>query len=226
MEWRRKRGARRGLFHLLGEPGDAGGLAEAGEATCRRAARLGARAFIVMRIRAEQLEPGFLAGLLAPCRRSSIAIFYDPGSPRRLPGSGVAEGVSIKVYEGGGVGEGASHAEVVQRSSWGFFQPPLPGDVVVVAFLGGSPVASAYYNPVSRNIDYGVHVVRGMWRRGLGSLLLGRVLELAGPGGPVSVVRVLRGRPLSGSDKRALLFYRSHSPLGALAVCEAVCGEG
>ncbi len=187
---------------------------------------MGARALLVARLRVEHLEPGFLAGLLSPCRRSSVAIFYDPSHPRRLPGNAVAKRVSIRVYEGGEAGEGAKHAEVVQRSSWGFFQPPLPGDVVIVAFLEGSPVAAAYYNPVSRNIDYGVHVARGMWRRGLGSLLLGRVLELAGPGGPVSVVRVLRGRPLSGSDKRALLFYRSHSPVGALVVCEAVCGAG
>jgi len=127
--------------------------------------------------------------------------------------------IIIEVYEPGKVVDNV--VEAVQRSSWGFFRQPPREDYVLIAKLpGGEPVGSAYYNPTSSNIDYGVHVSRPYWRRRIGTRLLVEVAKLAKSLGNewVSVVRVIRGtRPAQG-DRRAIDFYRANKPRQELNV--------
>jgi len=126
--------------------------------------------------------------------------------------------VTIEVYEPGRVD--SNIAEAVQRSSWGFYIPPPKEDYVLIAKLQSEAVGSAYYNPKSSNIDYGVHVSRQYWRRRIGTRLLVEVAKLANNLGNdwVSVVRVIRGKKLTESDKRAIAFYRANKPKQELNV--------
>lgn len=104
--------------------------------------------------------------------------------------------------------------EKVQRSSWGFYVRPLKGDYIILAYLGGAPVGSAYYNPRSSNIDYGIHVAREYWGKRIGTGLLVEITKLAKILGMawISVMRVLRGRKPTLPDRRAIGFYRANNP--------------
>ncbi len=108
----------------------------------------------------------------------------------------------------------------IQEESWGFYIPPLENDVVFIARLNNEAIASAYYNPLSSNIDYGIHIVRRLWRRRVGTRVLHEVLSYAKQLGRswVSVVRVLRGRKPSASDRRAISFYEANNPQAKLNV--------
>ncbi len=138
--------------------------------------------------------------------------------------------IIVNVHEPGRVDDSVVLVtEAVQRSSWGFYKPPPAGDYVFIARLpGGEPVGSAYYNPVSSNIDYGVHVSRPYWRRRIGTRLLVEAARLAGSLGCrwISVVRVLRGVRPTLSDRRAIAFYRANSPEQELNVYRLAMGPG
>ena len=60
------------------------------------------------------------------------------------------------------------------------------GVYVLVTHLRGEAVGSAYYNPTSSNVDFGVHVVRNMWRRGIGTRLLVEAAPVCATPGDVS----------------------------------------
>jgi len=130
--------------------------------------------------------------------------------------------VSVEVYGPMNVSDHiVSAVEAVQMSSWGFYKPPPRGDYMLVARLaGGEPVGSAYYNPASSNIDYGIHVSKQYWRRRIGTRLLVEVARLAKSLGHrwVSVVRVIRGAKPTLSDRRAIAFYRANNPRQELNV--------
>jgi len=128
--------------------------------------------------------------------------------------------VTVEVYDPSKVDSVISITEVIQRSSWGFYKPPPKGDYVVVAKLQGEAVGSAYYNPNSSNIDFGIHVARQYWRRRIGTRLLVEVAKLARALGNdwFSVVRVIRGAKPTESDKRAIAFYRANKPKQELNV--------
>ncbi len=152
-----------------------------------------------------------------PHRSVSLLYFWrPPGSP--LSGAGVAVEVA---EEPGRVAELAGEACRVQRRSWGLCLPPRPGvHTVFIARIGGEPVGAAYYNRRSYNVDWGVHVARGFWRRRIGSRLLAEVLGYAARRGDpwVSVVRVLGSRRPRPGDARAAAFYRANGPLARLRV--------
>jgi len=114
--------------------------------------------------------------------------------------------------------------EAVQRRSWGFYVSPPKDSYVILALLDNYPVGSAYYNPVSSNVDYGVHVARHFWRRRIGTRLLVEAADLARMHGKkyISVVRVLRGVTTTGSDRRAISFYRANHPLAEANVYRIV----
>ena len=65
------------------------------------------------------------------------------------------------------------------------------------------------------NIDYGIHVIRDLWRNRIGTTILREVLNLAERLNAkyVSVVRILRSLKASSSDKRAIEFYKANNPL-------------
>jgi len=130
--------------------------------------------------------------------------------------------VIVKVYEPDRVDDNViSAVKAVQRSSWGFYKASSREDYVLIAKLpSGESVASAYYNPKSSNIDYGVHVSRAHWRRRIGTRLIVEVAKLAETLGHewVSVVRVIRGTRLTQSDRRAIAFYRANKPRQELNV--------
>jgi len=130
--------------------------------------------------------------------------------------------VIIETYEPGKVDDNVvSAVEAVQRCSWGFRKPPPREDYVLVVKLPSEePVGSAYYNPKSSNIDYGVHVSRPFWRHKISTRLLVEVAKLAKTLGHewVSVVRVIRGTRPDQSDKRAIAFYRANKPRQELNV--------
>jgi len=103
----------------------------------------------------------------------------------------------------------------IHKKSWGFFVPPRREDhIVVSAYLNGEPVGMAYLNKNNFNIDYGIHVVRSLWRNRIGTRILRETLDLGRKLGAkyISVVRVLRSLKISSSDKRAISFYRSNNP--------------
>lgn len=103
----------------------------------------------------------------------------------------------------------------IHKMSWGFFIPPREGDhIVVLAYLKDLPVGMAYLNKNNFNIDYGVHVVRNLWRNRIGTRILVEVLNLAKRLGAryISVVRILRSLTGSSSDRRAILFYKANNP--------------
>ena len=122
-----------------------------------------------------------------------------------------------------------AQVSVVQRSSWGFYIPPPSMDYVLLAVLpDGSIVGSAYYNPASSNIDYGVHVSKSYWRHRIGSRLLVETARLASSLGCkwFSVVRVIRGVKLTASDRRAIAFYRANKPMLEFNVYRLKRGDG
>ena len=92
-----------------------------------------------------------------------------------------------------------------------------------LARLSSEPVEAAYLNPVSINIDYGVHVRRSYWRKRIGTRLLSEILGYARSTGRrvVSVVRVLRSRRSTATDRRAIGFYGVNNPLHRLNVYRA-----
>jgi len=109
----------------------------------------------------------------------------------------------------------------IHKKSWGFFIPPRKEDhIVVLAYLNDAPVGMAYFNKNNFNIDYGIHVIRNLWRNRIGTRILRETLDLGKRLGAkhISVVRVLRSLKISFSDKRAILFYRSNNPLLRLNV--------
>ncbi|MEB3860731.1 MAG: GNAT family N-acetyltransferase [Desulfurococcales archaeon] len=173
------------------------------------------------------------------CRRAEIILALgkngiDGGGCRLVVTSGVAEGhyprsvvyvyttdsrllepntrVSVEVHEASGYILGS--VERVQRSSWGFYMPPLPGSMVILARMHGEPVGVAYYNPASGNIDYGVHVDRRYWRMRIGTRILHEARRLALSGGRkwFTVIRVLRSRRPTAQDRRAIAFYEANNP--------------
>jgi len=115
----------------------------------------------------------------------------------------------------------AGDIAAVHRSSWGFYVPPRRGvHVVLVAYLSGQPVGAAYLNTANFNIDYGVHCARRYWRMRFGTRVLKEIVDLARGFGAryVSVVRVFRRVKGSGSDRRAVAFYRANKPRYTLRV--------
>jgi len=99
----------------------------------------------------------------------------------------------------------------IQRSSWGFFIPPdFERQDVLVAFLDGQPVGSAYLNRLTHHIDFGVHVRREFQRRRVGTAILREALRLCRERGArrMFVTRVLRAiAKINESDRVALRFY-------------------
>ncbi len=147
--------------------------------------------------------------------RWSKVYIYDTEARALKPN----EEVEVKVHQPGSP-EAVKAAEEVQRSSWGFYIPPPPSDTVLIATQGGEPVGSAYYNPLSSNVDYGIHVKKRYWRKRIGTRLLQETLSHALACGKkwVSVVRVLRSRVPVASDRRAIAFYRANKPILELNV--------
>lgn len=121
--------------------------------------------------------------------------------------------VGVEAYENPS-GRLLAEVERVQRGSWGFYAPPRPGSVVLLARLGSEAVGVAYYHPGSSNIDYGVHVAREYWRRRIGTRLLHEVRKYAQDRGKswLTVVRVVRGRKPTAADRRAMAFYEANNP--------------
>ncbi|MGC8935730.1 MAG: GNAT family N-acetyltransferase, partial [Thermoproteota archaeon] len=110
----------------------------------------------------------------------------------------------------------------IHKESWGFFIPPREDDhVVILAYLGSTPVGMAYFNKNNFNIDYGVHVVRELWRNRIGTRILEEALRVAKQmnASYISVVRVLRSTRIFSADRRALSFYKANQPSLRLSVC-------
>ncbi len=130
--------------------------------------------------------------------------------------------VSVEVYGPESINDYVTPiVEAVQKSSWGFYKPPPKGVYLLVARLhNGEPVGSAYYNPASSNVDYGIHVTKPYWRRRIGTRLLVEIARLAKSLDHkwVSVVRVVRGMKPTLSDRRAIAFYRANNPKHELNV--------
>ncbi len=102
----------------------------------------------------------------------------------------------------------------VQKRSWGFYIPPRHGDhIILLATLGKRPVGVAYLNRKNFNLDFGVHVIKDLWRRRIGTRLIREALMLAEQLGAryLTVVRWLR-KPGSASDRRAVAFYEACNP--------------
>ena len=99
----------------------------------------------------------------------------------------------------------------IQQSSWGFFIPPDFGrQDVLVAFLDGQPVGSAYLNRLTHHIDFGVHVRQEFQRKRVGTAILRKALRLCRERGArrMFVTRVLRAiTRINESDRIALRFY-------------------
>ena len=96
--------------------------------------------------------------------------------------------------------------------------------MLVAKLPSGKPVGSAYYNPASSNIDYGVHVSKHYWRRRIDTRLLVETARLAKSLGRrwVSVVRVVQGTRPTLSDRRAITFYRANNPQQELGLPSVV----
>lgn len=150
--------------------------------------------------------------------RWSKVFIYDVDDPFLVPNRGVL----VEIYTPENVDEHiASIVETVQRSSWGFYKPPPKEDYVLVAKTpDDKPVGSAYYNPISNNIDYGIHVSKPYWKRRISTRLLVETARLALRLGHrwISVVRVMRGIKPTLSDRRAISFYRANNPKQELNV--------
>ncbi len=105
------------------------------------------------------------------------------------------------------------HLRRIQRESWGFFIPPdFRRQAVLLAWIDGEPVGSAYLNTRTGNIDYGIHVRGSFQRRGVGSSILSEAAGWFRLRGfeRMTVVRVLRSLyKINPSDSAALRFYFS-----------------
>jgi len=139
---------------------------------------------------------------LSPYARS-VLLGWDPGRPIPLEPN---PRVEVRL----GNRRDRPVLRKIQLESWGFFIPPsFDRQDVLVATLDGEPVGSAYLNRASGNVDFGVHVRRGWWRRRIGTALLEacrrRCLELGLP--RMTVVRVIPLTKVRESDARALGFY-------------------
>ncbi|MFQ6100915.1 MAG: GNAT family N-acetyltransferase [Anaerolineae bacterium] len=101
----------------------------------------------------------------------------------------------------------------IQESSWGFFIPPDFGkQEVLIAWLKEQAVGSVYLNRAAGHLDFGVQVVRDLWRQRVGTALLEaaqrRCREWGFP--RMMVTRVLRALPhIDPADRQALDFYLS-----------------
>ena len=104
---------------------------------------------------------------------------------------------------------------IIHRESWGFYIPPREKEhIVILASLNSIPVGMAYLNNHNSNIDYGVHVRRRYWRRGIGSAILRECIAASRDMGfkHVSVVRVFRKVGGRADDERASSFYEANNP--------------
>lgn len=101
----------------------------------------------------------------------------------------------------------------VQQSSWGFFIPPyFDRQEVLIAWLRDEPVGSTYLNRATGNLDFGVHVVRDLWRQRVGTALLEAARQqcLAWGFARMTVMRVLRALTrINPGDRQAWCFYRA-----------------
>ena len=99
----------------------------------------------------------------------------------------------------------------IQGSSWGFFiAPDFKRQDVLMAFLEGQPVGSAYLNRLTHHIDFGVHVAREFQRKRVGTAILRDALQLCRGREArwMFVTRVLRAiTKINESDRIALRFY-------------------
>ncbi len=99
----------------------------------------------------------------------------------------------------------------IQLRSWGFFIPPsFKHHLILIAYLRGEPVGSAYLNPRTGNIDFGVHVVKEFQRMRVGAAILRSARKVFLDLGfrRMFVVRVLRAlTKVNESDRIALSFY-------------------
>lgn len=99
----------------------------------------------------------------------------------------------------------------IQERNWGFFIPPdFERQDVLLAFLDGQPVGSAYLNRLTHHIDFGVHVAREFQRKRVGTAILREALRLCRERGArlMFVTRVLRAiTKINESDRVALRFY-------------------
>ncbi len=103
--------------------------------------------------------------------------------------------------------------EEIQKMSWGFFKKPLERDVILIAKMDDKKVGTAYLNSINFNLDYGVHVRRDMWRKGIGRCLMNVALSYAGERSPyLSVVRIFRSLNGTSADRRAVDFYSACNP--------------
>jgi len=126
-----------------------------------------------------------------------------------------SQDVEVRVLD---YGEAVDIVRRVTKESWGFsISPRRELHLVVSAWLGEKPVGVAMLNKYNFNIDFGVHVVRGYWRRRIGTRLLSEAAALAESLGAeyLTVVRVLRR---SSADKKALSFYKANKPSLVLRV--------
>ena len=133
-----------------------------------------------------------------------------------------SQDVEVRVLD---YGEAVDIVRRVTRESWGFsISPRRELHLVLSAWLGGKPVGVAMLNKYNFNIDFGVHVVRGYWKRRIGTRLLYEAAVLAeGLGAEyLTVVRVLRG---SSADRRALGFYKANKPSLVLRVQRLACSS-
>ncbi len=166
------------------------------------------RVMILPEDRAPPLPPGVRSG--------SILYFWDPAGRILEPNEEIEvrfldswSGTELRIFQ------------QVQKRSWGFFIPPRIGDhVVVLALLDEIPVGLAYLNRRNFNLDYGVHVVRELWRRRIGTKILRESMNLVKKLGGrfMSVIRVLRSLRMTSSDRRAISFYRANRPMVKLII--------
>ena len=114
------------------------------------------------------------------------------------------------------------YARMVMSKSWGYYiAPNLKFQDVIIAFLNSEPVGSAYLNKLTGNIDFGVHVVKSLWRRRIGARLLHECLKLCKSYGFkfMTVVRVINLYKVGEADRRALSFYVN---CGGKVRCEVI----
>ncbi len=137
--------------------------------------------------------------------RRSVVYVYDAQSKLLEPN----RDVEVRIYEPNeATKEVLKWVEAVQKRSWGFYMPPVKGDFVFLAELRDNTVGAAYWNVRSGNVNYGIHVVRDLWRRRIGTRLLHEVRRHAIERGWewFTVIRVLRGKKPTASDHRAMAF--------------------
>ncbi len=202
VDWPRAKRSRGGLLiYLYGEDV---------EAAHRLLRRFGADDLDIILLLREGVD---LRGL----NPNAESIFYAWTLPHRASLEPNRE-VEIRVHADiDGEVEDASRS--VMLRSWGFYIRPRRGlHTVVLAWLDGRPVGVAYLNRVNFNIDFGIHVARGFWRRRIGTRILQELANLAFQYGGrlMTVVRVL-GRSRAG-DRRAISFYRANKPSVRLRV--------